>query len=658
MHITYRLYKSLRISLILIVAVVCSSCQSAKSSFSELREDFYESVNSKWLKEATLPDGAASYTAFDEVVSKTNQKVYKIMDQIMKEPNKERLTKSERNLETFCMNFLNLDMRNQQNIEPIKETLDEIRGVKTTKQLNKVLTNPDINCLTQLVSFDLFIDSKNLVNVLSCYMPQLTLGDASFYEEENELGKAMQEAYNHFFVRLFTMSGTTEDEAIIKAKHVLEMEKIIAQDSNRATREYVYTREELDYLVPELKLPELLDRIGYQNVEKVTVINLDYLLKLNNLYQKEDIDVFRDYIEGMFLKEASSYLSEAFDEAYTTFNNQIYGIESVHTLEDKAKACMEKYFQKEIDELYINKGNIQEPADDLKLMAEDLIVIYKQRIIDAEWMSEQTKQYAIEKLENITINIGYPENWGVENSIELKSYENRGSLIRNILDIKQAKRLSQREKIGKPLDPKQWDFSIRLPNAYYNYTTNSMFIPIGILEEPFYSNSQSYEKNLGGIGTIIAHEISHSFDEIGAAYDKDGRFRNWWTTEDQNKFRKKLQQVKSLYNNIEIEPEQFIDGGRTANENFADLLGIESCLELLQSQKQVNYRLFFENYAATYRCIFTKAYEDYLLNYDFHAPAKYRINTVLSQFDEFYQTYHVKETDGMYIAEESRLEIW
>ena len=213
-------------------------------------------------------------------------------------------------------------------------------------------------------------------------------------------------------------------------------------------------------------------------------------------------------------------------------------------------------------------------------------------------------------------------------------------------------------RINQPVDKRKDDFTPQTVNASYSANENSIIIPGGIIQGHFYDPNGTREENLGGIGAIIGHEISHAFDNTGAQYDSDGNLNNWWSEKDYEQFTEKAYKIANFYSQIEALPGEKINGYLTVGENIADIGGVSCLLDILDTMDKPNYKAFFESYATTWRQITTKEYADYALSLDVHSPNKFRVNGVLPQFQKFYDTYGITEKDGMYVKPEDRLGIW
>jgi len=300
----------------------------------------------------------------------------------------------------------------------------------------------------------------------------------------------------------------------------------------------------------------------------------------------------------------------------------------------------------------------KETKEDVEKITKEIVETYKKQIENLEWMSASTKKNAIDKLDKLNVKIGYPEEWIDYSKISVKSYEDGGSLFENIVTLRISANDERYSRINQRVDKKKDVFTPQTVNAFYSANENSIIIPGGIIQGHFYDPNKTREENLGGIGAIIGHEISHAFDNIGAQYDSNGNLNNWWSKKDYEQFTAKAEKIANFYSQIEVLPGSRINGYRTVGENIADIGGVSCLLDILDKMDMPNYKAFFESYATTWRQITTKEYAEYVLNLDVHSPNKFRVNGVLPQFQKFYDTYGITEKDGMYVKPTDRIGIW
>lgn len=272
--------------------------------------------------------------------------------------------------------------------------------------------------------------------------------------------------------------------------------------------------------------------------------------------------------------------------------------------------------------------------------------------------NKYTKENAKKKLDNMTIKIGCPDEWSsyFEN-VDIIPKKDGGNLISNILNCDKENNKRGLEKLYKPVNKKEWSMTPQTLNAYYNPSANEIVFPAAILQAPFYDKKADYETNLGGIGLIIAHEITHAFDNNGALYDEKGNFNQWWTKEDYENFNNLSKNIIEYYDQFEVLPGNKVNGKLTLSENIADL-GAMSCITELAGEDKKGLEKLFKNYANIWAMKENEKYTLLKLNTDTHAPDKIRVNAVLSSNDKFYDVYNIKETDKMYISPEKRVGVW
>lgn len=254
--------------------------------------------------------------------------------------------------------------------------------------------------------------------------------------------------------------------------------------------------------------------------------------------------------------------------------------------------------------------------------------------------------------------MGYPEKWNDYSDVVINSYGEGGSLVDNLISIYTSQSKKQFSKLNHEVDKNEWNMGPCTVNAYYNALNNEIVFPAGILQAPFYDKNAKKEKNLGGIGVVIGHELTHAFDNTGAQFDETGKLKNWWNQNDYKEFTNRSKKVVDYYSNIKMGNEKNVNGILTVGENISDLGGMACVLDIAKKMEDPNLKDLFENYATVWREISTNELKEYLLNNDPHAPKKVRVNAVLSQFEDFYKTYNIKEGDKMYVRPEDRVGIW
>lgn len=635
-----------------------------------VQDDFYNAVNKEWLLSTKLQDGYISYGTFEEVCGKVNDDILTIILDIQK--NKEKYNKNDDEIKVLNLynNYLNVQKRNELGVKPIKKYINMVNEIESIEKLKDILGNNEFSYFQPLINLGVGPDYKDSnINVLYVSRSNLGLGNSFYYKDNSENGKKIKDAYINYLTKLHVLYGESEEEAKNNAQTFYNIEKNIAQmipsyeeeakDEDRVLKSYnVYTVKELDKLVPNINFSNLLINLNINKANKVIVENPEELRLVNSFITEKNIENMKSYLKTSILLNTDSLLTMQHREACDELRRIFYGVEPT----DLNEGCGVKFISCQLNEiiskLYVNKYFDKESKDDVENMSKEIIKNFEKRLKNNTWMSKSTKKKALSKLEHVNVKIGYPEEWNDYSDIEVKSYDEGGSLVDNAMSIYMSQSKRQFLKLDKPVNKSEWNMGACAVNAYYNALNNEIVFPAGILQSPFYDKNASKEKNLGGIGAVIGHELTHAFDNTGAQFDENGKLKNWWNENDYEEFISRSKKIVDYYSNIEMNDGKHINGFLTVGENISDLGGIACVLDIAKKIENPDLKALFENYATIWREVSTKELKEYLLNNDSHAPKKVRVNVVLSQFEDFYETYNIKEGDEMYVKPEERVGIW
>lgn len=650
------------------IAMAEESSVTNNSQGVRLNDDFYDAVNSDWIKNAKIEDGKSTASTFDDVENKVTEQIKDIINNLLINKDAYKENSDEKKIINIYNNTLNIEARNREGIKPVKENLDEIKSIGTIDDITKLWKDKRI--LNSTIKFSVEKDIKDVkTNILYISPTALSLGDSDEYTNPTENSKKERKLTEDYYNKILMLSGYTQQESQKKVDDMFKFEEMVAPyikgkkekatTKNLIDEQYnVYTVAELNNLAPNLNLPEIMNYMGIDKANKIILEDPEWLKAFNKLYNKENLPLIKNYIEIVNLLYASNYLSEDFENANKEYASNMLGITGNVSKEEEAVDNVNSMMGMAIGRLYSEKYVPEKTKKDVESITKDIIAVYKKRIDNLDWMSSQTKKNAIDKLDKLKIKIAYPDSWNDYSKLDIKSYEEGGSLFQNAMTLRIFERDKMFNKINKLVDKDEDQFKPQTVNAFYSATENSIIIPGGIIQGHFYDVNAPKEVNLGGIGVIIGHEISHAFDNTGAQYDSDGNLNNWWTEEDYKEFMQKTQKVANFYSQIEAMPGEKLDGNLTVGENIADIGGVSCLLDILGEMNNANYKAFFESYAVTWRQITTKEYATYALIIDVHSPNKVRVNAVLPQFQKFYDTYGITEKDGMYVKPGDRIGIW
>ena len=632
-----------------------------------LQDDFYDAVNKSWINSAKIENGKVSNSAFDEADKALDGQKKEIITELLANEKNYASNSDEKKIINLYKNYLNTAARNKQGIEPIKKIIKAVNEVKSIDDLTKLneddIANPLINVgcdvdLKDATRYAAYINSSTL-----------SLGNSDKYTKPTEYSKRVKGLVNDYYIKMLKLSGYSEADSKIKVDNLFKLENMIApyitgqeeasKDSDIIEHEYnVYKLDKLDELAPKVKIKDIMKDAKLDNANTIILSDPKWLKALNDIYKEENLQLIKDYIEINNIAGIAGCLGEDFQKAQEEFSKQYLGTSGDISKEEKAVNAVNSLLAEPFGEIYIQKYFSDKTKENVEEITKEIIKTYEKRIDKLDWMSNETKTKAKEKLDKLGVQIGYPDKWEDYSKLEIRSFEEGGSLLENVINIAEFEENKQIEKINKTVDKNEFLCPPQTINAFYNPTTNTITVPAGILQKPFYDESGNKEKILGGIGAVIGHEISHAFDNTGSQFDGDGNFNNWWTDEDYKKFEEKTNKVREFYNDVKLGNGENVNGSLTVGENIADIGGMACVLDILKDTQSVDYKAFFESNANIWREICTKEYEELKLQSDVHSPNKVRVNAVLPQFDEFYNTYGVKEGDKMYVKPEERLQIW
>ena len=292
-------------------------------------------------------------------------------------------------------------------------------------------------------------------------------------------------------------------------------------------------------------------------------------------------------------------------------------------------------------------------------MVQDIVSVYKKRIGNLTWMSDETKEKAIRKLDAMKIKIGYPDKWDTYlDDVRIESVSDGGSYFENMLSVAEASKKELSNLQGKPVDKTKWEMYPYTVNACYSATSNDITFPAAILQPPMYDVNASYEENLGSIGYIIAHEITHAFDNNGAKFDENGNAADWWTAADYDAFEKLCEKMVYFYDGCESVPGIPMNGSLTLSENVADQGAVQCITEVAAGLENPDYKALYRSMAKAWASTRTREYAQYAASVDLHCDEKLRVNRTVVNCDEFYKAFDIKAGDGMYVPESERVKIW
>ncbi|WP_223032165.1 M13 family metallopeptidase [Hanstruepera marina] len=646
-------------------------------------EDFFKYVNGKWLETNEIPDDRTSWGSFAELRKKTDADALSILESAMSD-NKDLekiqiLPGSDQEKAVhYYQTIMDTVGRNQQGLDPIKPYLAKIEAIQNIEDLQNYIIEMEPVGGGGLYGFGVGADPKDSNrNVGYLGGGSTGLPDRDYYIKDDEDSKEKRKMYVDHITRMLQFLGEDEANAKQEAEQILAFETRIAEakmdkvDRRDARKRYnPRSIEQVQDMVPAVDWNKFFQGIGVKEIDTVIIGDINYFKTLQTILAENNVSDWKAYLRWNGFRGSAGFLSTDIEKAnWEFYGRDLNGAKKQRARDERALAALNGTIGEALGKLYVDKMFPPEAKVKAENMIKNVILAFEHRINKLDWMSEETKAKAIEKLRATKIKIAYPDKWKDYSALEIKSVEEGGSYLQNSMNAREWNFKKDLDKLGKPVDKSEWYMAPQVVNAYFNPAFNEIVFPAAILQPPFYNYKADDAVNYGGIGAVIGHEISHSFDDSGARYDKDGNLNNWWTDEDLEQFEALGAALADQYSAIEVLPDVNINGKFTLGENIGDLGGVLAAYDALQMSFEKNGRpenidgltaeqRFFMSWATVWRI---KMRDDALktrIKTDPHSPGKNRAVQPLLNVDAFYEAFDIKEGDSMYIAPEKRVRIW
>lgn len=628
-----------------------------------LQDDFYQGINGEWAKTAVIPDDKPRTGGFSDLADSIEELMLTTTDQWLAG---ESLPEGQVlvNFIKFHRQVADYDKRDQVGVAPVLPYLEEIKGLTSFADFAAKIADYELSARPNLFPFGVSPDFHNAqLNVLWTDAPGLILPNTDYYEEGHEQGAEFLAVWRGMQEKLLPLFGFTGEETADILDRVMDLDRQLAKYllSSQERAKYVDLYKPYDWadfkaLVPELPLADIMPRLIGQEPDKVIVPQERFWTQFAKDYYSESN---WENIKAVLLLNTTgtwnSYLTEEIRVLSGEYGRHLAGVPQA---KDKRKAAVllaQDSFDQALGLWYADHYFSPEAKADVEQKVVNVIQVYKERLQTNTWLQPATIEKAITKLNSITPHIGYPEQ--LPASYAQKIYDDSLSLVENVKNFWSIETVQDWKKWNQPVDRKEWHMPAHMVNAYYDPQQNQIVFPAAILQPPFYSLEQSSSANYGGIGAVIAHEISHAFDTNGASFDENGSLNDWWTEEDYAAFKERTQQVVDQFDGLDSYGAK-VSGQLTVSENVADLGGLAAALEAAKREPDYSAEDYFTNFAVLWRMKARDEFMQMLAAVDVHAPAQLRVNVQLPNFDEFFETFGIQSGDGMWREPEDRVIIW
>lgn len=628
----------------------------------KLQDNLYLAINSKWLEHAEIPADRPMIGGFTELDIKIKKQLLQDFDNFA---SNDKVLPKIANLDKAVQLYqlaLDFKQRDADGAKPIQTDLQKLTSLKNFSDFDKHTVDLVKSVLAFPFKLSVDVDMKNTTkNAFYFSSPESFLPDAGNYKDSS--ADQLLAIFEKQSVHLLKLAGFNENDSKKYAANAIKFDKLLAQykksqeELNDIAACYnPYSLSDFKAAFTNLNIDQLLNELLPNSPEKVIVLEPKFLERINELLSPDNFDELKSWLLVSFINRYANYLSQEFREAAFAYDHAVYGAKELQSQAKQAYGIVNDVLG-EVIGLYYGQTYFGPKAKaDVEQMIKKILATYKARLQTNTWLTSSTQKQALKKLNAITLKIGYPDKLSdLYDQIQVLADK---SLYENIIAANQTKLVHNFSQLNEPVDRTLWgaDLPANEINAGYNPTNNDITFPAGILQKPFYSLDNTLSENLGGIGAVIGHEITHAFDPNGSKFDEVGNIRNWWSEEDYAKFNELAQAEITLFDGIVCGGIK-TNGNLTVGENVADLGGLTAAVETAKKENG-NLQEVFQTWAKIWRGKMTPQIRKTLIAYDPHAPRELRVNVAAQSIDDFYTTFDIKPDDGMWLDPEKRVHIW
>ncbi|WP_099711068.1 M13 family metallopeptidase [Flavobacterium sp. 9] len=632
-------------------------------------DDFFKYVNGKWYDSVQIPASQAGVGVYMFMNYPQRMRLQGILDSISKSKNEAgSIAQKVGDFYASGMDTVTIDKRGYTPIKPLLAKIDAINDLPSL--MNFVANEVKVNN-SSIIGFGVSPDEKNSsMNIAQIYQTGIGLPDRDYYFKLDSSTVAIQKSYKKYLATLFQQIGSDATEAEKNANLVYDIDKQLAVSHKTKVElrdvQANYNKIAVAALAkrnPNINWTAFLNNLGAKT-DSINVGQPAYYDALNKLLKTIPINNWKIYLKANSLERYADDLSKPFADASFEYTKVLSGQAVQKTRGEKMANVLDTYLGDALGELYVKKYFSEDAKKRMLTLVNNLQKAYAKRIDKLEWMSPITKQKAKEKLAAMTKKIGYPDKWRDYSNVHVA----RNTYFENMVSASKDAYQFELAKLDKPVDKSEWFTTVPTVTAYNNPTANEIVFPAGILQPPYFDNNADDALNYGGIGMVIGHEITHTFDDQGAQYDKDGNLKNWWTKEDYAQFKSRIQQVINLYSTYTVLGDLHINGAMTVGENTADIAGLAVAYDAFKMTEQGkgNTKIdgftpdqrFFISLAKIWRVKMKDEFLRLWINNNPHSPPNWRVNGPLMNTTPFYDAFNVKAGDKMFLPKKDRITIW
>jgi putative endopeptidase len=632
-------------------------------------DDFFKYVNGIWLANTEIPADKSNYGGFSILRDEAQDDVMAIIRSSAE--GDFAAGSDEQKVGGLYSSYMDMEKRDALGVAPLKSEFTRIAAIKNYDELAVYFARSSKYGLAAPFVVGQYVDFKNPETyMIYSFQAGLGLPDREYYFKEDEANQIIRTAYVKHIAKMFDLAGLGNGKS--NADLVMELESTLAKQhmKKEQTRDMValynkLSQAELAELMPNFNWTAFLQEAKLPALDGLVVTQLDYMKSLDGIIQTTSIDDWKVFLQWGLINASATRLTSELDQANFEFYSKVLrGVEEQLPQWRRAVGLVNGTVGEIIGKVYVKKHFPPQAKERMLQMVNNLLKAYENSIKDLDWMSEETKVQALDKLSKFTPKIGYPDKWRDYSLLTVDESDLFGNMQRSSEALYQQ----MLEKQNGPVQKHEWGMNPQTVNAYYNPPMNEIVFPAAILQPPFFNMEAEDAVNYGGIGAVIGHEIGHGFDDSGSTFDGDGVLRDWWTDADKAEFKTRTAKLIAQYDSYEALEGLNVNGEFTLGENIGDLGGISIALKAYQLSLEGKEAPILDGFTGEQRVflgfgqVWLNKYRDEALRSqietDPHSPSPFRANGSVRNVPEFYKAFDVNETNALYLPPEERVKIW
>ncbi|MGV3739958.1 MAG: M13 family metallopeptidase [Gammaproteobacteria bacterium] len=624
------------------------------------QQNFYQYANGNWKQNNPIPSEYSSWGSFSVLQEKNLKAIHAMLQTLSQDQHLQPGTVTQK-IADFYSSGMNVKQINQDGINPLKKEFARIEAINSVSDLETEIAHMHYYGLDAVFSYGSMQDFKDSTKMIGAFAQSgLSLPDRDYYLKTGKKFKKIRSTFVQHMRAMFQLLGDTPTQAAQEADIVMKIETELAQASmsqiaqrNPHAIYHMMTVSELAKLSPHFNWGQYLKTMNQNDQSQMNIAMPGFIKAFDKMLNTISLSEWKVYLRWHWIDGVAPYLSQPFVDENFKMTQILSGTQSLPPRWKQVITTESDVLGFAVGEVYVKEHFSAASRQQVIDMIAQIRKVLRRDLANLQWMTEKTRQAAIQKLDLIEHRVGYPDKWWDYSSLVI----NKNSYVWNVLNASAFLVKRDLDKIGKPIDRSEWAMTPQTVNAYYDSSMNNINIPMGILQSPYFDANAPLAVNYGGIGVVIGHEITHGFDDQGAKFDGHGNLHNWWTPSDLAKFRAATQCIINQYSQYKINGNLAVQGPLVVGEATADLGGLVLAYRAFHAAEGYEQQptiqgltpdqQFFLSFAHIWANNIRPERAHNLIYVDPHPPAPYRVNGTLANSTEFKRDFSIPDASPM-----------